>query len=552
MAQFSDPRVMQIVSQAEQLFKSRTALMSLWQEEADNFYIQRADFTTMRSMGSDIGSHLTTSYPMMVREQLGNSLSSMLRRKDFQWFNVHTHQPDREGTEGKQYLEWTRDVMRRAIYDPHAGFVRATKQCDHDYVTFGQGVISLELGPDRDTLLYRNWHLRDVAWTTGVTESVDAVYRRWKPSAIVLNRVFKGKVSEKVKRALEKDPYAEVNCLHAVIPSDQYEVSEGGKKFKFPFVSVFIDVDNKFVMEETGLHEQMYIIPRWQTVSGSQYAYSPCTIAALPDARLIQSMTLVLLESGEKAANPPLIGVEGSIRSDMAIYAGAATFVDAELDNRTGGALRPMNLDFSGLPTALQMADGIKNMISSAFYLDRINLPGLSKEMTAFEVGQRVQEYIRNALPLFEPMEEDYSSAICERTFNMMQRSGAFGPARDVPQALRGKDIKFRFTNPLYEANDRAKQQQFMSAKAVIAEAVAIEPKSIAMLDIKTALRDTLHGMDIPAKWLFTEKQVEDYEVKLEEQQQTQKLLGLMSQGADVAQKSGDAMASMQAAGMGV
>jgi hypothetical protein len=44
-----------------------------------------------------------------------------------------------------------------------------------------------------------------------------------------------------------------------------------------------------------------YRIPRWQTVSGSQYSYSPATVAALPDARLIQAMTFTLLEAGEKA-----------------------------------------------------------------------------------------------------------------------------------------------------------------------------------------------------------------------------------------------------------
>jgi hypothetical protein len=52
----------------------------------------------------------------------------------------------------------------------------------------------------------------------------------------------------------------------------------------------------------------IYVIPRWQTVSGSQYAYSPATVAALPDARLIQAMTLTFFEAGEKATNPPMVG----------------------------------------------------------------------------------------------------------------------------------------------------------------------------------------------------------------------------------------------------
>jgi hypothetical protein len=41
--------------------------------------------------------------------------------------------------------------------------------------------------------------------------------------------------------------------------------------------------------------------------------------------------------------------------------------------------------------------------------------------MTAYEVGQRIQEYIRGALPLFEPMEMEYNGALCERTFEILQ-----------------------------------------------------------------------------------------------------------------------------------
>jgi hypothetical protein len=36
--------------------------------------------------------------------------------------------------------------------------------------------------------------------------------------------------------------------------------------------------------------------------------------------------------------------------------------------------------------------------------------------MTAYEVGQRVQEYIRNALPIFEPMEMEYNAALCDES----------------------------------------------------------------------------------------------------------------------------------------
>jgi hypothetical protein len=48
---------------------------------------------------------------------------------------------------------------------------------------------------------------------------------------------------------------------------------------------------------------------------GLAYAYSPATVVALPDARLLQQMTLTLLEAGQKAVDPPLKATSEAIRA---------------------------------------------------------------------------------------------------------------------------------------------------------------------------------------------------------------------------------------------
>ena len=61
----------------------------------------------------------------------------------------------------------------------------------------------------------------------------------------------------------------------------------------------------RLCFEETGRPIIGYVIPRWQTISGSQYAVSPAAVCALPDARLLQSMALILLEAGESRLTRP-------------------------------------------------------------------------------------------------------------------------------------------------------------------------------------------------------------------------------------------------------
>lgn len=533
-----DSRIETLLKYGDHLFEKKRPLDSLNQEIAENFYPERADFTTERCLGTDFAANLTTSYPILARRELGNSFSSMLRPVDQEWFSIETANADRVDNEGKRWLEWAGKTQRRATYDRVTQFVRATKEGDHDFAGFGQCVISAELNRTASALLYRCWHLRDVAWCEGYEGKVSEIHRKWAPTARELSTVFPGKVSAETMKLIEKKtPYTPVKCRHVVVPSEQYE-----GKWKTPWVSVYFEAETGHILEEIGVHNQIYIIPRWQTVSGSQYAFSPATVAALPDARLMQAMTLVLLEAGEKAVNPPLVATQEVVRSDMQLFAGGVTWVDAEYDERLGDALRPLTIDSRGIPIGMDMRNDIKEMIKESFYLNKIGLPPAdTKAMTAYEIGQRVQEYIRNALPLFEPAEMDYNGAVCEHTFDLLMRAGAFGSPDQIPDSIKGADVKFRFESPLHKAIDKQKGQLFQEARAMLAEAMAVDTTAAAMIDVRTALRDVLDGIGVPAEWVRDEEQMKVIDLKQAQQQQAQQMLSMMEQGGAAAEQIGKA-----------
>ncbi len=461
-----------LVEQGEKLFSQRSGLMSFWQEVADHFYPERADFTTMRPLGTDFAGHLTTSYPVLARRDLGNAFSSMLRPTNKVWFHVGVRK-NNIAEEDRQWLEWAEGTMRRAMFDTATMFSRATKRGDHDYAAFGQCVLTLETNKLRDTLLYRSWHLRDVVWKESEAGQIDSVWRRWKPTVRQLVQHFgKDKLHQSVQTRDEKDPFSEVNCRHIVVPSDAYQ---SDKRRNTQFVSIYVDLDNEHVIEEEGSPDLIYIIPRWECYE-SQYAHSPAVVAALPDARLIQEVTFTLLTAGQKFVDPPLIAVKNAIREDVDISAGGITYVDDSYDERLGEVLRPLTQDRHGMPLGMEMAQDIRVMIAEAFFLNKLNMPQRGPAMTAYEVSQRVQEYIRNALPLFAPMEEDYNGQLCDRTFQVLQRNGAFGSPYDLPKGLRGEDIQFRFESPLHDALEAEYAQIFIESKTLIQEAAPLDP----------------------------------------------------------------------------
>ena len=527
--------IKQLHAMVDDLFTKRSTLTNRWQELADHFYPERADFILKRDIGNKFADQLTTSYPLITRRELGDQIGMMLRPTQKDWFRSVPVDSDRENNEAKRWLERVNITQKRAMYDRVSCFTRATKEADHDFATFGQAVISVQLNKNRDRLLYRTWHLRDVVWCENQEGNIGIVARKWKPYLRDLRAIFGDKNHQNIANEAEKTPYNETEIYHIVCELDMYADQKPDRTGK-NYWSIYYDPKNSHVIEAIQVWDNEYVIPRWQTVSGSQYAFSPATIVALPDARLIQAMAYTLLEAGEKATNPPMIGTIDAIRSDIAVFPGGVTWIDQDYDERLGAALRPLAQDYHQLPIGLDMLKDTRVLLSNAFYLNKLNLPERTADMTAYEVGQRVQEYIRNAMPIFEPMEDSYNGQLCEATFNLMMRNGAFGSPYDMPESLRGAEIQFKFESPLHDAIEAQKGQKFTEMRSLIAEAVSMDQSALALPDWSVALRDALEGIKVPAKWVNSQ-QIMDSKISDQQNAQAmaQQLAGLEQGGKGIA-----------------
>jgi len=524
-----------LVETIEKLFSNRGTLVSVWQELAENFYPERADFTAKRDMGDNYADNLTTSFPVRCRRDLGDQFGAMLRPRSKSWFHMKPIDEDRIDNDASRWLEWAEDAQRRAMYDRSSQFTRATKEGDHDFATFGQTVLSVRLNRYGNGLLYRCWHLRDVVWMENEDGEINLIARKWKPYAKDLKALFGDKCHSNVTQKVEKEPFAEIECYHIIVESEMYD-GKGNK----PYFSIYYDKANEHIMEEVGVFNKEYVIPRWQTVSGSQYAYSPASIVALPDARMIQAMTYTLLEAGEKATNPPLIATRDAVRSDISIYAGGVTWVDQEYDERLGASLKPIEQDLRGLPVGMEMVRDSNALLAEIFYLNKLGLPDRGgPEMTAYETGQRVQEYIRGAIPIFEPMEVDYNGQICETTFDVMMRAGAYGPPQSMPKSLQGADIQFHFESPLHDAIEAQHGQKFLEMKELISQAIELDQGAMSIPDIKMALRKALKGIGVPSDWINSEMMAQQIHDEQVQAKADQAMLDQAEQGANVVEKVG-------------
>lgn len=494
-----------------QLETKRKPILPFWQELAEQFHPYRAQFTRQFYLSEQFMDIQLTSYPLIVARELQGTFSAMLRPRDQDWFEMTIEHEERLDRQGKAWLEWATKVQRRVMYDRRSSFVRATKEGDQDFTTFGNAAIHRETDFKNTRMQWRCRHLKSTVWAEGPDGAVNSVFALFPMTAENMVAQYKGRYDPKVDDFLKDDPYREIQCLHVVVPGEDYDrvPAEDGRpgalrtqKFRTPYAVLTLDVQHNKVLEERGSYSRGYTIPRWQTVSGSQWAYSPAAVAGLPDARLLQAMTLTLMEAGELTVRPPMVATQEAVKSDVALYSGGITWVDAEYDERLGEAIRPLITTQGGLPAGEQLMKDAREKLSEAFYLNKLTLPAPDREMTAYETGQRIQEWIRSALPLFEPVEQEYNAALCEDTFDALMRVNAFGPWRDIPRSIRGQDVRFKFESPLHQATERKKGQLLLEAINLMEQAGQIDPAALVQLDVVASVRDSLEGIGITQTWM--------------------------------------------------
>ena len=493
----------ELKSLAKHHFDLQSRVTPLWQTIAENFYPERADFTLVRNLGDELSDQLVDSYPVLVRRDLGNGIQAMLRDGD--WFSVwirHT-EPDHAGI---GWLQWATKRLDRLFSDRKSGFARSTKEGDHDYISFGAAVLSCQINRNRDGLAFQAHHLKDCAWWDDETGNVEGLIRKWQPTLWQLKQTFGDKIHPNHQKALKDTPFKTVPIYHFSIPSTLYGDDE--IESKFAFASIYLDSENEHILEEIGVRQRQYVVPRFQTIAGSPYPYSPATVVGLADARTLQAMTFTLMEAAERYARPPIIATQQVVRSDVNLYADGITWVDKDYDERLGAALRQLPQERGGFPIGMEMRQNISEALNSAFYLNKLTLPETSHEMTAFEVNERMKQYRRENLPLFAPIIEDYNGQLCELGFSTAMDNFLLGPVDNIPQSLQGQEVSFRFVSPLSKSEEEEQMQRFQEMSQMLATAAQFDQNAIMNVNFDTALRDAVMARGTPATWLNDPEQV--------------------------------------------
>ncbi len=548
----SDVNAEELLRRGDTLFSRKGVLDSLHQTLADEFYPERADFTRERVEGSEYVEWLYESTPAQYRRDLAGAMGAILRPRGKQWFNPRPADGWRRTDRARRWLDMVRAKLRSVLYSNRSGFQTWMSQGDHDFVSFGNRVISVTENPDRDGAFFDLHHLKECAWAQNRYLDIDVMYRKFKMTLrMVAQKYGRDALTQAQQKTLETDPAQEIEIRHACIPMldyDGYRISKGDRR-KFAFASIYIASEGRSVLSEGGYFEFPYRVARWGRNNKSPYGYSPAAMLGLVDARLLQAQARIILDAGERVIDPPMLATKNAVLGSVNTYAGATNWIDADYDERLGAALRPLETK-ANIPLGLEMKQDARNVLLAAWYLNKLNLPS-DKDMTAYETSQRIAEYIRSAGPIFEPFEVD-NAAVLDTLFTMGLRLEWFGPISDIPPELKGGQIDFEFDTPVQMAFDRQQVAQAQET-AQWAEAMAkVNPEVLDNTDWDEMYRSTQQRIGGDSSWLVPAGLVAQLRAQRQQAQaeamRAQQAMQGLQQGADTVGRVADAVPKVAAA----
>ena len=514
-----------LLSRFDRLQGQRENWETHWQEVADYMQPRKADVTKRRARGDKRMEQVFDSSPIQAVELLAASLHGMLTNPSTPWFTLRFKDEEIENDdEAKLWLEASTDAMYTAFN--RSNFQQEIFELYHDLITFGTAAMFIEEDDD-DIIKFSTRHINEVFIAENDKGRIDTIYRKFKISARAAIQKFGEAVSADVQTKAKKDPYEEIEILHAVYPRNDFNPNKRDKA-NMPFESVYMEYKNGNELSVGGFREFPFVVPRYLKASNEIYGRSPA-MTALPDVKMLNEMSKTTIKAAQKQVDPPLLVPDDGFLLPVRTVPGGLNFYRSGTRDR----IEPLNIGANN-PLGLNMEQQRRESIRAVFYVNQLMMQQ-GPQMTATEVIQRNEEKMRLLGPVLGRLQSELLKPLIDRVFAVLLRNNMLPQA---PEFLSGRDVEIEYVSPLAKAQKSTELQSIMRAVEILGSLANVAPV-FDYVNFDNLVKHLADIVGVPQKILKTQSQVnaerQQAQAQQQEMQQMQQLQQVAKAGGDIA-----------------
>ena len=514
-----------LLSRFDKLQSQRQNWETHWQDVADYMQPRKADVTKQRARGDKRMELIFDSSPIQAIELLAASLHGMLTNPSTPWFTLRFKDEDVDGEdEAKLWLQSATDAMYTAFN--RSNFQQEIFELYHDLITFGTAAMFIEEDDD-DLIKFSTRHINEVFIAENDKGRIDTIYRRFKISARAAVQKFGNKISSDIRSIVDKDPYKEIEIIHAVYPRKDFNPTKKDKS-NMPFESVYIEFKTGNELSVSGFKEFPFVVPRYLKASNEIYGRSPA-MTALPDVKMLNEMSKTTIKAAQKQVDPPLLVPDDGFLLPVRTVPGGLNFYRSGTRDR----IEPLNIGANN-PLGLNMEEQRRDAIRAVFYVNQLMMQQ-GPQMTATEVIQRNEEKMRLLGPVLGRLQSELLKPLIDRVFNILLRNNMLPQA---PEFLSGRDIEIEYVSPLAKAQKSSELQSIMRAIEILGSLANVAPV-FDYVNFDNLVKHLADIVGVPQKILKSQSQVnaerQQAQQQQQEMQQMQQVQQLAKAGGDIA-----------------
>jgi hypothetical protein len=474
--------------------EARRPWVSVWQELCDYVLPRKNSFlsaTGALRAGEAGDENIFDATPPHALELLASSLGGMLTNPAIPWFDLRTR--DRELGEIETVKEYLQECRRRmvAIFNSEeTGFQTQVHELYLDIALLGTACLYVEADP-QSVVRFSARPLGEIHVAENARGVVDTIFRRYQATARQMVQTWGKECSERVRALAERDPERKVDVLHAVFPRADRDPYGAGAKNN-PYASLYVEVDARHLLEESGYVELPYMVPRWAKAAGEVYGRGP-GLTALSDVRVLNVMARTALMAAEKMADSPLMVPDDGFLGPVNTGPGGISYYRAGSSDR----IEPLPVKMAATERMMQQR---RDSIRSIFLNDQLQLAG-GANMSATEATLRQNEKMRVLGPVVGRLQTEFLSPLINRVYRLMRRAGELP---EPPAELRGRRWRVEYASPIAKAQKQYEAQALSQTMQYLAPFVgANDPYGVMdNFDVDAVARGTAELFGAPTEYV--------------------------------------------------
>lgn len=479
----SKSKVDTLIDHYKQVKSGRQNFETYWQTLHDYYYIESPDINSHYFAGNELeDNYIWDATSINSADVLASGFMNYLTPPTSKWFRLRHKDPMKQDNKSvENYLESVSEEVQHTLNG--CNFYNEVISTYKGSGVYGTAILFAEEDIEEDVRFY-NLPIKSCCIIDDGRGRIGEYYLTFEYTAWQALTRWGDKISDELQReAKERSTEKKHEFLLHIGKRYNRDVTKQDKK-NMPIEAVWIDIEGKKIIEESGYNEMPAMAHRFDKRPFIPWGFSPA-MKALPFVRLLNAIAKSNLRSMMKHNDPAIAAPENAFLMPFSSDPRAINYYNKKIVNSQNDIFTFGNYGEPkyGMTAIEYYTMQVKSVMFNDVFLA---FEGLGKQMNNPEVFERINEKMSMLGPAVGRFTSEILNPIIIRTIGILWRKGKLPPPPD--EMIEDPSYEIDFVGQLAQAQKRSELNSFTTALTMTGQMAQFNPNILDKVNMDKAV----------------------------------------------------------------